>query len=120
MHGFDPLWIPDFLFPFQRDLTAWAITQGRGAVFADCGLGKTPIQLVWADNVYRYTGKPVLILTPLAVSYQTELEAAKFGIEAAVSRSGQVKTSIVLTNYDRLHRFDAGAFGGGGGDEASA
>jgi hypothetical protein len=79
MHGFDPLWIPEFLFPFQRDLTAWAITQGRAAVFADCGLGKTPIQLVWADNVYRYTGKPVLILTPLAVSYQTELEAAKFG-----------------------------------------
>ena len=59
--------------------------KGRAALFADCGLGKTPMQLVWAENVSRQTGKPVLIVTPLArVSYQTEREAAKFGIEAAV------------------------------------
>ena len=36
--GFDPLWIPDMLFPFQKALATWAITKGRAAVFADCGL----------------------------------------------------------------------------------
>ena len=49
--GFEPLWMPDFLFPFQRALTTWAIQKGRAAIFADCGLGKTPMQLVWAQNV---------------------------------------------------------------------
>jgi hypothetical protein len=48
--GFDPLWMPDFLFDFQRYLVEWALRKGRGAIFADCGLGKTPMQLVWAEN----------------------------------------------------------------------
>ncbi len=47
-HGFDPLWMPDFLFPFQASLVEWALRKGRAAIFADCGLGKTPMQLVWA------------------------------------------------------------------------
>lgn len=64
--GFDPVWMPDFLFPFQKSLVEWSIRKGRAAIFADCGLGKTPMQLVWAENVARKTGKPVLILTPLA------------------------------------------------------
>ena len=51
MAGFDPLWMPDFLFPFQRMLTGWAIRQGRGALFVDCGGGKGPMALVWAQNV---------------------------------------------------------------------
>jgi hypothetical protein len=59
--------------------------QGAAAILADCGLGKTPMQLVWAENVVRQTGKPVLILTPLAVTQQTALEAEKFGITAARS-----------------------------------
>jgi len=62
--GFEPLWIPDFLFDFQKSLCEWAITKGRGAIFADCGLGKTPMQLVWSQNVVQHTNKPVLILTP--------------------------------------------------------
>ncbi|MBT8468317.1 MAG: helicase, partial [Deltaproteobacteria bacterium] len=52
--GFEPLSIPDFMtgdFEFQAFLAEWAIRKGRGLVLADCGLGKTPIQLVWADNV---------------------------------------------------------------------
>ena len=65
--GFDPLWVPDFLFPFQRALVEWSIRKGRAALFADCGLGKTPMQLVWADNVARHTGQRVLIVAPLAV-----------------------------------------------------
>jgi hypothetical protein len=49
--GFKPLWIPDFLFDFQKDMTEWNITKGRSAMFEDCGLGKTPQFLVWAQNV---------------------------------------------------------------------
>lgn len=64
MAGFKPLWMPDFLFPFQQAMTGWAIRQGRGALFADCGLGKGPMALVWAQNVYKHTGKPVLPAYP--------------------------------------------------------
>lgn len=120
MAGFDPVWMPDFLFPFQRSLVDWAVRKGRAALFADCGLGKTPMQLVWADNVRRTTNKPVLLLTPLAVSYQTETEAAKFGIEAAVSRDGKLTAPITIANYERLHLFDRHALGGVVCDESSA
>ena len=118
--GFEPTWIPEFLFPFQRALVEWALRQGRAALFADCGLGKTPMQLVWAENVRRKTGRPVLILTPLAVSYQTEAEARKFGIDAAVSRTGRIESGITMTNYDRLHLFDREQFGAVVCDESSA
>ena len=118
--GFDPLWMPDFLFPFQQALTEWAVRQGRAALFADCGLGKTPMQLVWAENVRRRTGKPVLIVTPLAVSFQTVAEAEKFGIEAAISRDGHVAGPITVTNYERLQHFDRHDFGGMVCDESSA
>ena len=53
--GFEPVWMPSMLFPFQVALTEWAIRKGRGAVLADCGLGKTFMQLVWAENVARKT-----------------------------------------------------------------
>jgi hypothetical protein len=119
-HGFEPEWMPDFLFPFQHSLVEWALRKGRGAIFADCGLGKTPMQLVWAENVRRHTGKPVLVISPLAVSYQTTLEAEKFGIEAGVSRDGTVVAPITVTNYERLHHFDPERWGGVVCDESSA
>ena len=118
--GFVPDWTPDFLFPFQRFLTEWAIRQGRSALFADCGLGKTPMQLVWAENVRRKTGKPVLIVTPLAVGFQTVGEADKFGVEAGISRDGKIAAPITVTNYERLHLFDRHDFGGMVADESSA
>jgi hypothetical protein len=120
MSGFDPTVLPDFLFPFQTALVEWAVKMGRAALFADCGLGKTPMQLVWAENVRRHTGKPVLIVTPLAVAFQTETEAQKFGIDAAVSRNGTVSEGITITNYERLHLFDTAKFGGVVCDESSA
>ncbi len=120
MHGFEPEWMPDFLFPFQRTLVEWAQRKGRAAVFADCGLGKTPMQLVWAENVYRHTGKPVLIVTPLAVSYQTQHEAEKFGVDAATSRGGKPAATVTITNYERLHLFDTEDYGGVVCDESSA
>jgi ERCC4-related helicase len=64
-HGFEPIWMPPQLFDFQQSLVTWAIRKGRAAIFADCGLGKTAMQLTWAENVVRHTNKPVLILTPL-------------------------------------------------------
>lgn len=117
--GFEPLWMPDVAFPFQRDLTAWATNKGRAAIFADCGLGKTLIQLIWAENVSRKTGQRVLILTPLAVAQQTVNEAHKFGIVAARSKEGELEEQIVVTNYDRLHRFNPEDFAGVVCDESS-
>ena len=118
--GFAPDDLPSFLFPFQRFLTEWAIRQGRAAIFADCGLGKTPMQLVWADNIRRRTWKPVLIVTPLAVGFQTVGEAHKFGMEAVISRDGKPAGPITVTNYERLHLFDRTDFGGMVCDESSA
>jgi hypothetical protein len=118
--GYAPRDLPAFLFGFQASLVEWAIRKGRGGIFADCGLGKTPMQLVWADSVYRQTGKPVLIVTPLAVSYQTKGEAAKFGIEADTSRDGSLPEGITITNYERLHLFDPARLGGMVCDESSA
>jgi hypothetical protein len=117
--GFDPVWMPDFLFDFQRSLVEWAIRRGRAAIFADCGLGKTPMQLVWAENVVRKTGRPVLVLTPLSVSSQTVHEAEKFGIEAAVSRHGEVRPNITVTNYEQIQHFDPDSFSGVVCDESS-
>jgi hypothetical protein len=117
--GFKPIYIPDYLFDFQKYLVEWSLLRGRSAIFADCGLGKTPMQLVWADNVVRQTNKPVLILTPLSVSIQTELEAEKFNIEAKKSKDGKFKTKIVITNYERLHYFNPDDFSGIVCDESS-
>ena len=119
-HGFDPHWLPDQLFPFQRDLATWAIRKGRAGIFADCGLGKTPMQFAYAENILRHTGKPVLIVAPLGVTFQIEDEAAKFGVEAATSRDGRVAAGITATNYDRLHHFNADDWGGLLCDESSA
>lgn len=118
--GFEPEWLPDFLYPFQRDLVAWAVQMGRAALFEDCGLGKSPQELVWAENVYRHTGRPVLFVTPLAVAQQIDAEGEKFGVEAAVSRDGSAPAPVTVTNYERLHHFDPTRFGGVVCDESSA
>jgi hypothetical protein len=119
-HGFPPTVMPDFLFGFQRELVDWAVRMGRAAVFADCGTGKSPMQLVWAENVRAHTGLPVLVVTPLAVSHQTVREAAKFGIEAATSRDGKTTAPITVTNYEQLEKFDPDQYGGVVCDESSA
>ena len=76
--GFEPTVLPDVMFGFQRELTEWAIRQGRGAIFADCGMGKTLMELTWAQNVYEHTGEPVLLFTPLAVGFQIQAEAQRW------------------------------------------
>ncbi len=117
--GFSPLWMPDFLFPFQRELVQWAIKKGRSAIFADCGLGKTPMQLVWAQNVVQKTNRPVLILTPLAVGAQTVREAEKFGIECHRCHAGDFFSGINVVNYERLHYYNSEDFSGVVCDESS-
>ena len=118
-YGFDPVFMPPQAFPFQRHLIEWAVRKGRAALFADCGLGKTLMQLAWAENVHQHTGGRVLILTPLAVSRQTQSEAEKFGIDAKRSEEGELESPIVITNYERLHYFDSKDFAGVVCDESS-
>ncbi len=117
--GFNPLWMPSFLFDFQQAIVDWSIRKGKNAIFADCGMGKTPMELVWAENVVRKTNKPVLILTPLAVAQQTIREGEKFGIEAHRT-AGQVWPGINVTNYEKLHHFNPEDFAGCVCDESSA
>lgn len=118
--GFDPTFMPEFLFDFQLALTEWAVRRGRAAIFADCGLGKTPMQLTWAENVVRHTNKRVLILTPLAVAAQTVREGEKFGIECHRCHDGQLNGfKIAVTNYQRLHLFNPNDFVGLVCDESS-
>jgi hypothetical protein len=119
-HGFEPNFLPAFLFDFQRSLVEWSVRKGRCALFADCGLGKTPMGLVWALNVARHTGKPVLYLTPLAVAAQTEREAAKFNLDGIVhARAGLEPGLVLVANYERLHHFSPADFGGVVCDESS-
>jgi hypothetical protein len=104
------------LFPFQRDIVRWALLRGRAAIFADCGLGKTLMQLEWAKHV---PGR-VLILTPLAVAQQTVREGEKFGIPAVYARHGADSgAKITVANYEMLEHFDPSNFDGVVLDESS-
>lgn len=117
--GFAPVWMPDFLFDFQASMVEWALRQGRAALFEDCGLGKTPQELVWAENVVRKTNGRVLLVTGLAVTIQMQREAEKFGIAITVSRDGKSFPGITVTNYERLHLFNPADFVGMVCDESS-
>lgn len=118
--GFDPLFMPDFLFPVQSSLLEWSIRKGKAAIFADCGMGKTPMALVWAWNVVLKTDGRVLILTPLAVAAQFIEEAKKFGIDAVRSSGDNLpEKGIVITNYERLKNFNSKDFIGCVCDESS-
>lgn len=115
--GFEPSNLPSALFDHQRAIVEWAIRRGRAAIFADCGMGKTLMQLAWADAVVNHTGRPVLVLAPLAVAEQTIAEGARFGIRVGNAMDGA--TGIVVTNYEKLHRVDASLFAGIVLDESS-
>jgi len=117
--GFKPKFLPDFLFDFQKSLVDWSIKKGRAAVFADCGLGKTLMQLVWSQNIVEHTNKPGLILTPLSVGAQTVREGKKFGIDCKQSRDGTIQSKITITNYQQLHKFNPADFEWCACDESS-
>lgn len=118
--GIERFTMPDCLFPHQTALASWALKRGRAAIFADTGLGKSRMEIVWADAIQRYTNMPVLILAPLAVAAQTAAEGDRIDIPVKVCRSGaDVGSGINITNYDRLHRFNPESFGGVVLDESS-
>lgn len=118
--GFEPKRIKGDLFPFQRELVQWALRRGKAAIFASTGLGKTRMQLEWARQVHAHTGRPILILAPLAVAAQTQAEGASIGISVTVCRDqANVTSGLNITNYERLHKFDPAAFGGVVLDESS-
>lgn len=108
------------LYEFQKDIVRWALKKGKACVFADCGLGKTLMQLSWAYQVHKHTGGMILILAPLAVAEQTRREAEKFGYEAkVVERQEECIAGINITNYEKLDRFVANKFVGVVLDESS-
>ena len=113
--------LPEPMFPHQAALTRWALRKGRAAIFADTGLGKSRMQIAWADAVHRAINRPILILAPLAVAQQTAQEGQDIGIgiKQCAADQADVIDGINITNYDRLHRFDASAFGGVVLDESS-
>lgn len=117
--GFTPTFMPSCLMDFQEAMTVWSIEKGRAALFEDCGLGKTLQGLVWAQNVAQHTNKPVLILTFLAVAPQFVIEGEKFDIPVYRSMDGSIKGDIVVTNYQKLERFNPDDFGGVACDESS-
>ena len=110
-YGFDPLWMPDCAFDFQRHVITKAVRKGRIGLFEDTGLGKTLQQLAIAQNVVMHTNRNVLILTPLAVAFQFIDEAAKIGVDdIAHTKDGKIKAKITVCNYERLHLLNADDF----------
>ena len=108
------------LFPHQVALSTWALRRGNAAIFAETGLGKSRMQVAWADTVHQVTGKDVIILAPLAVAEQTVEEAASIGVKVNHAREqSDIRPGINITNYDRIHKFDCSQFGAVVLDESS-
>ena len=118
--GFEPTNNNPALFDWQSDIVRWALMKGRSAIFADCGLGKTAMQLQWAAQVSEHTGKPVLICAPLAVAVQTQREGVKFSVPVTVCRKQEdVQPGVNITNYEMLSHFESDRFSGVVLDESS-
>lgn len=118
--GFSPSQTHGQLKDFQRDVVEWACRRGRSSIFADTGLGKTFMQLVWAQQVVQETNKPVLIAAPLCVAQQTVGEGRKFNIECKYIRSpAEIKERVHVTNYEMLKHFSPNEYAGIVLDESS-
>jgi hypothetical protein len=119
LSGFDVDELNPALFDFQKFIVKRALKAGKYAIFADCGLGKTLMQLEWANQVTKHTNKPVLILAPLAVSGQTIKEAHKFGLKCEKLKSDVFCQGVYITNYEQLEKIQCDVFGGIVLDESS-
>ncbi|CCH54501.1 DNA methylase N-4/N-6 domain protein [Fibrisoma limi BUZ 3] len=125
--GFDinPDQLNQNLFPFQRHIVQKALKAGRYAIFADCGLGKTLMQLCFAEEVVKFTSRPVVILTPLAVAAQTLNEARKFQVEGVVrwmpemAQNAYLPDVIYVAHYEQLDSLPVDEFVGVILDESS-
>lgn len=106
----------DSMFDFQKDIVRWALKKGRSAIFADCGMGKTLMQLEWAEKI----GGKVLIVAPLSVTTQTQKEGEKFGYKITICENqSDVQDGINITNYEKLDKFECNVFNGVVLDESS-
>ena len=108
--GFAALPMNDKLFPFQQFIVERNLSKGKHAVFADCGLGKTVMELETASQIVRHTNKPMLILAPLVVVAQTKREAEKFGFDL---------DKVTITNFENLHNINPQEYAGLIVDESS-
>src|SRR6186713_60722 len=122
--GFDVTTLNPALFDFQEFIVKTSLKKGRYAIFADCGLGKTLMQLEWAHKVVEHTHKPVLILAPLAVSGQTIHEGLKFHIKVErwyedLNHRSAIPEGVYITNYEQLDKIDCSFFAGIVLDESS-
>jgi Helicase conserved C-terminal domain len=118
--GFNPQNLHNDLFQFQKDIVSWACKRGRSALFAGTGMGKTFMQLSWANELHAATKGKILIFTPLAVANQTLKESNHWGFDASkASCMEEVKSPITITNYQKLHHFDLSKFEGVILDESS-
>ncbi len=119
-NGFEVKELNPKLKDFQKHIVKLALKRGRYAIFADTGMGKTIMQLEWASQVVEHTNKPVLLLTPIAVSGQTILEHEKFKIKTPIKKyDGKLDCSIQITNYEQLENIDISIFSGVVLDESS-
>jgi len=119
--GHAPGELNEHLFDFQHAIVSWAVRRGRAAIFADTGLGKTLMQLSWADEVANHTGGIVVVLAPLAVSEQTIEQGATFGIEVNRIPHGEAPSGpgVWITNYERMDAIDFSELSGLVLDESS-
>ncbi len=120
--GAEPSPLPDHLFDFQKEVTSFAILQGRAGMYLDTGLGKTRCELEWSWQALHHLkgNAQALILTPLAVAKQMEREGQSLGYDCRVIRDqSEARTGINICNYDRLEKLDVDAFGAVALDESS-
>jgi superfamily II DNA or RNA helicase len=120
MEGFAPSSLNSMMKAHQSKSVEYALNRGKCALFLDTGLGKSLCELEWANQVAQETGKPVLILTPLAVAAQMVREGQKFGIDARqIKEQSEVGHGVMVANYERLKKLDTECFGGVVLDESS-
>lgn len=117
--GFEPFPMNDCMTGFRAFVADKCVRRGRSAAFLDTGLGKTSVELEFANQCHKKTRKPSLILTPLAVARQMEREAYRFGYDAQVFRDTMPDSAIVICNYDRVQKLDPSVFGAVVLDESS-
>lgn len=120
MHGFSPESVNEKAKAHQDAVIRFALERGKSAAFLDTGLGKSFIELEFAHQCADETGKPSLILTPLAVAGQMVREGQKFGIDARqIKEQAQVGSGVMVANYERLPKLDPSSFGAVILDESS-
>lgn len=110
--GIEPAPMPAHLFDYQAAATSFCVRQGRAALFLDTGLGKTVCELEFARQMAAASNGWALLLTPLAVARQIEVEGRRFGYDCRVIREmSDAGPGINICNYDRLDKLDVSAFG---------